>query len=96
MIKLSVTLTYSKIMAALILLLGFTFSIMLYKVNRIDGATQVFLTSMVTAGGLLGVRQVANVFKTNGNGNGLIGPQKEMANGHGLSEESSGVSVTDP
>ena len=65
MIKCAITLTWSKIMAAVIFLAGTVFSIFLL---RADGgtavATQVFITCTLTSAGLLGFRQATTAFKT--------------------------------
>jgi len=62
MVKIKITLTWSKIMATVIFLAGTVFAILLLSHDGRAEATQVFTTCVVTAAGLLGCRQAAKAF----------------------------------
>jgi hypothetical protein len=77
MVKLKITLTWSKIMATTILLAGTVFAIMLLGQGAKAEATQIFSTCIVTAAGLLGCRQAANAVRSrwqNNNGSEILDP----------------------
>lgn len=77
MVKIKITLTWSKIMAATIFLVGAAFAIILLGQGAKAEATQIFSTCVVTAAGLLGCRQAANAVRSrwqNGNGSEILDP----------------------
>lgn len=77
MVKFKITLTWSKIMAATIFLVGAVFSIILLGQGGRAEATQIFTTCVVTAAGLLGCRQAANAVRSrwqNNNGSEILDP----------------------
>lgn len=88
--KVAITLTWSKVMAAVIFLAGTVFSMMLFKSDT-SSATQVFTTCTITAAGLLGWRQATNALK--GIPTSILNGLK---NDDRVSDEHSEVPVTDP
>ena len=77
MVKFKITLTWSKIMAATIFLVGAVFAIILLGQGGTAEATQIFTTCVVTAAGLLGCRQAANAVRSrwqNNNGSEILDP----------------------
>jgi hypothetical protein len=92
-IKWMITLTWSKIMAAIIFLSGLIFGILIFHYNQsagLDKATEVFLTCTIVSAGLLGWRQAATTVRTflNGKANG--------GNDNGVSKESAPLPVAEP
>jgi hypothetical protein len=86
--KWAITLTWSKLMAAVIFLAGAVFSIFILKTDGgVDEASQIFLTCTVVSSGLLGFRQATTAIKS---------MAKNTVYDDGLSEESSEVLDTNP
>jgi len=93
MIKLAITLTWSKIMASIILVLGFAFSILLLKDDSLKThAPTIFSTCVVITAGLLGWRQATTTLKSTI----PFWTKKSVLYDDGVSKESSEVPVTDP
>jgi len=89
--KWAITLTWSKLVATVILIVGSIISFIIIKTNK-DLAVDVFLKTTTISAGLLGWRQAANVVKR-------AIPAKiinRLTNDDRISDEHSKVPVTDP
>lgn len=87
----AITLTWSKIMASVIFVMGWTFSFIIRA--EADLAVKVIITSMTISAGLLGWRQATNTLRSvfpNGDGKNNNGDDNR------ISEESSEAPITDP
>ncbi len=89
--KWAITLTWSKIMATVILIAGFIISSIIIKTNQ-DMAVEVFLKTTTISASLLGWRQAANVVKRAIPANII----NRLTNDDRISDEYSKVPVTDP